>query len=542
MKRTHFLLTATLWAAIAGCGERAATSTSPTCPAAFAAHPSGAAWQPPLDPSSPVATTFLLSIDPNAPSLASAWRQPQAEALTVSGGAVGLSLQGGVKRFAKHSDRLYIELTVVSTRGDGLGDVTLGVGEVSHAAQLYDLSRDPWAAAATGDLALAVGGIGPEGTSARIHFGVDVDGSGLPITMTVNLSATTTARVASNSAPLAVTPDGSQLWTTFADGDRVAIIDTTTDTRTDDLGMVGRPTSVALTPDGALALVTCASCNQLVVVDRATRRTLQIFGESEGIGRDPRHVVVSPDGARAYVSAYVGDSVTALERVGDAFRVVATIPVGRRPVGMGVTPDGTTLYVAHFLPHGPVVDNGGWVSIVDTDALAEVATAELRDDGNEKEASCLTMVAAFAGAPAEQLSFEATPTQLAGVFLTPGGGEAWVPALRVAGFPILEGDVSPLGFMFATLGANSPMMLFPLDTRQPRDAGFRRVGSVIDFTDRDESFLRCYPGTDDAEAVRARPTSAAGELQFPGVTIPSQATLLADSGAARFVGYSRGGR
>lgn len=527
---------------LAACGHHDGNAAKgPQCPAAQAAHPTGTAWSAPPEAADPVSVSFALTIDPKHSVLDSPWRQPHAEALTIVGGGQGLTLTGGVKRFAKHPERLYVELVLVNDGPSGLGAATLTLSALGGAARSYDLAADPWAAPLTSPR-VAVGGVGPEGVSGRIRLGFDADGSGQPITVTLTLEATRTRRASTASAPLAVTPDGAEVWSTVADADTVAVAGTASDTRLATLAVAGRPSSVALTPDGKLALVACATCNQLVVIDRATRKPTQIFGEAEGIGREPRHVIVSPDGTRAYVSAYVGDVVTALERVGDAFRVLATIPVGRRPVGMGLPPDGGTLLVAHYLPHGPIEDNGGWISLVATDSLAEVGTAELRDDGNVKEASCLTMVSAFAGATPDKLSFEASPTQLAGVFLTPGGAEAWVPAVRVAGFPILEGDVSMLGFQFAVLGANSPSMLFPLDTRDARAAAFRRAPSVVDITDRDESFLRCYPGLDDSEAVRAQPAAAPDELQFAGVTIPSQATLLSDSGVARFVGYSRGGR
>ena len=523
---------------VVGC----APSSSSSCPAALAAHPTAPAWSPSADDSEAVATTFTLTIDPRHPALSAAWRQPLADPLTIAGGTERLTLRGGVKTFAQHASRLYLELYVVNDGALGLADVTLQAAPPSHASAFYDLTLDPLASPSPAATPIAVGGIGPEGVSARIRLAVDGDGSGEAIVLTLQLAATTTRRVSTTSAPIAMAPDGTEAWAVVPDADRLSVVDTESDTRAASIAVAGRPSSVALTPDGKLVLVACAACNQLVVLDRLTRTVTQVFGEAEGIGREPRNVVVSPDGTRAYVSAYVGDRVTVLERRGDSFAVVNTLAVGRRPVGLSLPPDGATLYVAHFLPHGPIEDDGGFVDVIATDTLAASATAELRDDGNVKEAACLTMVQAFASQSAEALSFEATPTQLAGVFLPPGGGEGWVPALRVAGFPILEGHVEALGFMFATLGANSPMMLFPLDTRVPRAAGFRRASSVIDITDRDESFLRCYPGLDDVEAVRAEPGPNAGELQYAGVTIPSQATQLSDSGAARFIGWSRGGR
>jgi hypothetical protein len=363
-----------------------------------------------------------------------------------------------------------------------------------------------------------------------------------PISFTHELQGRTTRRVATSSAPLAVSPDGLEAWAPFADSDTLAVLDTAHETRLAQLELVGRPASVAITPDGELVLSTTTACNQLAVIDRKSRQLVQLLGEAEGIGREPRHVVLSPDGSRAYVSAYVGDSVTVLERVGSAFAVRGQVAVGRRPVGMSVTPDGQTLYVAHFMPHGKLNDNAGWVSIIDTRSLQQIATAELRDDANVKEATCLAGVGAFKGNPPEKLTFEAVPTQLAGVFLVPGGGEAWVPGLRTAGFPVFEGNVANVGIAALIKGANSPSMIFPLDTRDPQHAGFRRVSSLIDFTDRDESFLQCASATDVSESVTGFPGNNPDELRSSGATIPSSSTMLAAMGVSRFIGYSRGGR
>ncbi|HEY6039118.1 MAG TPA: hypothetical protein VIV58_32775, partial [Kofleriaceae bacterium] len=101
---------------------------------------------------------------------------------------------------------------------------------------------------------------------------------------------------------------------------------------------------------------------------------------------------------------------------------------------------------------------------------------------------------------------------------------------------------SPLGFQNLAVGANSPAMLFSLDTRAPRAPAFRKDPAVVDITDRTEDFLACVPALDDAEAVRARPGDQPGELAYAGVTIPSQATFLDETGVVRFVGYTRGGR
>ena len=148
--------------------------------------------------------------------------------------------------------------------------------------------------------------------------------------------------------------------------------------------------------------------------------------------------------------------VTALERAGDAFRVVGTVAVGRRPVGMSVTPDGGTLFVSHFMPRGELDANGGWVSVVATDTLSTGTDAQLLDDGNTQFAGCLAQIQGFDQYSASDLRTEGTPTQLAGVFLYSSGAVGWVPGLRSGPFPIFEGNVQTIGLPFLRLGANSP--------------------------------------------------------------------------------------
>lgn len=536
------------WVALGACGDNRVPPTPPdggttrVCPEALATQPEGAWTAAAAEPAVPESASFVVTIDLDHPALASAQREPQAAPLAVREVAGSLHLSGGVKRFASHADRLFVELYVVADDGHpGVANATANIGDLTGVTAVRDVAADPLGAPTTARQ-FALGGIAPAGT-ARLRLGLDVAAGQHTVSFGVTVAGTQTQRAAVSSAPIAVTPDGAQVWAPFGDADRIAVIDARSMTRTAQVDVAGQPSDVAITPDGRLALVTCRACNQLVVIDVATRQVVQVFGEAEGIGRDPRHVAISPDGTRAYVSAYVGDAVTVLGRVeGDRFRVVTTLAVGRRPTGLSITPDGATVYVAHFLPRGPIRDNEAWITAIDASGPAIIGDTALRDDGNLREAACLAKTGAFADADPARLTFEAVPTQLAGVFLAPGGGEAWVPGVRVAGFPIFEGDTSALGFQFLSVGANSPAMLFPLDTRDARAPAFRKVPAVVDITDRTEDFLQCVPATDDAEAVRVRAGSNADELAYPGVTIPSQATFLDETGVVRFVGYTRGGR
>lgn len=529
-------------AAIAGapaCGKSSdAAPPAGGCAESLHASATGAPWTPSPDATGDVRASFSIRIDTKSPAMSEEWRHPRAEALSATVTKGDLKIWGGVKTFALHSDRLVVDLYFVNDGKTGARDVTATVANLTGTTTFFDLTTDPWAAP-TPERALLVGGIAPEGIG-HVTFGVQATDA-KEIALDLELAGTATTRVATTSSPIAVS--GGEAWAAFADSDVVSVIDTASDRRVAQIAVGGRPSSVALTPDGALALVACSACNQLVVIDTKTRAIVQRFAETDGIGRDPRNVVVSPDGTRAYVSAYVGDDVTVLDRATDGFRVAGHVAVGRRPVGMSVTPDGKALYVAHFMPRGKIMDNMGWVSVVDTTKLATLPDVELRDDGNLKEAECLRLIKGFDKYTAQQLSFEGTPTALAGVFMSPGGSDAWVPGLRVGGFPIFEGDVKKIGFDFIALGANSPAALFPLDTRAPDKARVRRLMEVIDVLDREEAYLGCIPFMAELEAVTGFPVAdSPGQIQSPGTILPAMATPLSETGVIRSVAFTRGGR
>jgi YVTN family beta-propeller protein len=56
------------------------------------------------------------------------------------------------------------------------------------------------------------------------------------------------------------------------------------------------------------------------------------------VGRSPRGIAISPDGATAYVTAATDDEVTVVDTTTNA--VTTTVPVGKSPQGIAVAPDG----------------------------------------------------------------------------------------------------------------------------------------------------------------------------------------------------------
>jgi YVTN family beta-propeller protein len=66
-------------------------------------------------------------------------------------------------------------------------------------------------------------------------------------------------------------------------------------------------------------------------------------GSSIAVGNGPNSIAISPNGRRAVVTNYLGESVTVIETA--TRKPVGTIPLGVRPEQVAIAPDGKTAYV-----------------------------------------------------------------------------------------------------------------------------------------------------------------------------------------------------
>lgn len=511
----------TLGAAVlpmAGCVDDEAALDTP-----FAALP---------DEQEPVSAAFTLVVDPSHATLQTTTREPQAGAVTVEGESDSIELVVHAKTMPLRPDVLWVDVYLVNRTEVGVEDLRLAL----DGASVYDLTSEPLSETPVSEL--KAGGVGPEGV-AHVSLGIPV-GDGGPVELSLEVSGTTTQRRVASSAPLALAPAGDELWVVQPDADTVAVIDTATDARLEALTIEGSPRSIAITPDGELVLVAAATGNSITVIERATRRVIQTLGEADGIAREPRHLVVSGDGTRAYASAYVGDRVTVLERLATGrFRVTDEVVVGRRPTGMSLSADGETLFVSHFLPRGKLTDNETWVSVIDTESKALREEIVLRDEFNLEEVECLANVF---GEAKEDMVFEGASTQQWGVFLEPNGNLGWMPMLKFGPIPVWE--IPPeleIPGINPTLFA--PSFIGFLDTREGVQAGYKRHPGLVDPPDANPDYVDCAHVPFEIEMptrqlVEGSPT----EQLNTGAATPSGNNALTESGQARFVGFSRGGR
>ncbi|HSQ00554.1 MAG TPA: YncE family protein [Candidatus Dormibacteraeota bacterium] len=122
------------------------------------------------------------------------------------------------------------------------------------------------------------------------------------------------------------------------------------------------PVDVAISPDGRT--VYGAGCKQICVpgfVQLYDVPSKRFTGEIQVDG-NPYRIVLSPNGANAYVANLSGPNVSYVDLA--SRDVTATVAVPPQPTGMGISPDGATLYVAS--------QTAGTLSVLD------VATAAVR--------------------------------------------------------------------------------------------------------------------------------------------------------------------
>lgn len=141
-----------------------------------------------------------------------------------------------------------------------------------------------------------------------VAWAADADNHALHRIDLVSLAVTTTAV---EGAPEQLVLAGDRLAVTLRDRNAVALFEIDASggaTPVASAEVPCDPFGLAATPQGEL-LVTSAFCHAVTALDADTlaRRW------TADVGREPRAVVVSPDGARAFVTHLVGDAVTVLD-------------------------------------------------------------------------------------------------------------------------------------------------------------------------------------------------------------------------------------
>ena len=126
-----------------------------------------------------------------------------------------------------------------------------------------------------------------------------------------------------------VTPDGKELWAAGSRDGSVTIIDLFTKSVKATIRVqTKRSNRLKFTPDGRMVLISDLAAGDLVVLARDTRKELKRLP----LGREPAGILVTPDGARAYVAVTGDDNVAIVDL--KSLELTGRLTTGTGPDGM----------------------------------------------------------------------------------------------------------------------------------------------------------------------------------------------------------------
>lgn len=203
------------------------------------------------------------------------------------------------------------------------------------------------------------GGIDPENfdiaADGRTIYVANEDASAASVVDVPSGTVRQTIKVGGQPEGVTVRPGGGEVWVTSEEGGKLYVIDTKTGQVTHEIAVGKRPRSVVFTHDGKRAYAPAEVGDNVTVIDATTYAPIATVAVP-GKGAKPMGSVIAPDDSKVYVSTGRGGSVAVLDTKTNKF--VTEIPVGTRPWGMALSPDGKQLWTAN----GPPAND---VSVVD---------------------------------------------------------------------------------------------------------------------------------------------------------------------------------
>ena len=155
---------------------------------------------------------------------------------------------------------------------------------------------------------------------------------------------------------MAVTPDDRLLLVSNWCGYDVSVIDVESHETLVEVEVGRYPRGIAVTGDGTTAYVAVMGSTEIAVIDlpavTAGVTRLGSDGEPaglsyfEGVGDQPRHLVLSPDDEVLYLSLNGENAVVALDA--DTGQELRRVRPGTQPRSMDISDDGTALYVVNY--------------------------------------------------------------------------------------------------------------------------------------------------------------------------------------------------
>lgn len=155
------------------------------------------------------------------------------------------------------------------------------------------------------------------------------------------------------------TPDGKEFWVSLYGENRVQIFDAQTLKEAGSADVGASNDDLTFDPQGKMCYISLGKDNAVAVVDVASRKMVQ----KVPVGTTPHGVKVTPDG-KDLLTTNTADNTVSLLTLQPQAAVIATIKTGANPFEVTITNDSATAYVSNFL--------GDSISVVDIAAKKTV--------------------------------------------------------------------------------------------------------------------------------------------------------------------------
>jgi YVTN family beta-propeller protein len=208
------------------------------------------------------------------------------------------------------------------------------------------------------------------------------------LTRTEKTKPKTRIRVGTDPIGVAVSPDGDYICVANRESESVSVIDASTGGILSTIEDIGeKPVGVAVSPEGDYVYVTNRGDGTVSVIDTSSWEEVTALYTRPNVGTAPIGVAVSPDGSLVYVASLDIDGgggavfVIDTSAAPDDFEVVDRIkPVGERPVGVALTPNGDYLVVTNREDSS----SNGTVSVI---RVSDRQLIDTREDVGKRPAS-----------------------------------------------------------------------------------------------------------------------------------------------------------
>ncbi len=237
------------------------------------------------------------------------------------------------------------------------------------------------------------------------------------IVQTVNLPLTANRAVASSDLLFEDRSTGAdRLWIVNQDNDSVTAFNTKTGGRLNQVKVGTAPRSIAFSALGQI-WVTNKQSASISVIDTETRNVLRTIALPAG--SQPFGIVAAPVGSVMYVALEGTGRVLKIDAASDA--VLGSLDVGANPRHLSVTGDGSRVYVSRFVT--PPLSGESTAVVQTATGGAEVVVVNAGSMTVER-----TITLRHSDKPDGEVQGRGLPNYLGAAAISPDGTSAWVPS------------------------------------------------------------------------------------------------------------------